>query len=182
MSIRQSLALFVRNNAQEILFFALFGAFFVLLQFFYYVAHLFTDTYILHRVNAQVAAWFVQLFTPGHHAVADGALLTTRLATLRIAQGCDGVDGILLLVAALLAYPAGLWRKLAGVFLGTLFLYCVNMVRILGLYYAYIRKPELFDFLHTYAGQAFFILLTFVFFLLWIGTGRHATQGHAKDA
>ena len=87
---------------------------------------------------------------------------------VEVRRGCEGIEGMLLLIAAMMAFPAGLRAKLAGMIGGILFVYVFNLARIAGLYYVVKYKPILFDMMHIYVGQIIIIFIALVFFIFWL--------------
>jgi exosortase/archaeosortase family protein len=85
-----------------------------------------------------------------------------------VTVGCEGAQSILILVSALLAYSLPVKRKLAGVICGVLFMYCMNIGRIVGVYYVTRYNPRALDIAHLYVGQTFVILMMFLFFIFWV--------------
>lgn len=86
---------------------------------------------------------------------------------LEIAWGCEGVEGISLVIAALVACTMTVRRKLAGIVIGTVFLLVLNLIRIMALYYTVKYHPALFDLMHIYVGQTFIIFFGLMFFIAW---------------
>ncbi|MDP1826248.1 MAG: exosortase/archaeosortase family protein [Archangium sp.] len=119
-------------------------------------------------LSTQASAGLINLLTPAEHAAARANRIQGTTSLL-IGQGCDGVDGVLLLLSAVLAFPAGWKRKAQGVLLGLPLLYVSNLVRIVTLYYVQRSAPGAFAFMHEYVGQTFFILVGGAFFLGWSG-------------
>ena len=112
-------------------------------------------------------------YSMGSHLIGAGGF------NVSIAKGCDGVDGILLLVAAICAFEIGAFRKLAGLIAGCFVIYCANLIRIILLYYAVKYKPGLFDVMHIYFGQIFIIFVGLVFFIAWLNMS--GDLGEATD-
>jgi exosortase/archaeosortase len=54
---------------------------------------------------------------------------------LRIEAGCNGIEAVIILAAAMLAFPAVLLQRLAGLLIGTATIVLLNIVRIMSLFY-----------------------------------------------
>ena len=54
---------------------------------------------------------------------------------IQIVAGCNGVEAVLILVSAVLAFPAPWKHKLIGIVLGFVAIQALNLVRIISLYY-----------------------------------------------
>lgn len=122
----------------------------------------------LGRLNAEAAAWVVNTFGLGQ-AQAQGRLLSMPQGSVSIEKGCEGVEAILLLAAALLAYPQSWRRRGLGLALGAALLLVVNLARTVALLLSQAHFRALFDILHIYVGQTAIILVGLFFFLAWIG-------------
>ena len=85
-----------------------------------------------------------------------------------VEAGCNGVEACLILAAAILAYPAS-WRLRGwGLLFGFLAVQCVNVLRVISLFYLVGVNPELFKFAHLYLWQALIMLDVLVVWLVWI--------------
>lgn len=82
-------------------------------------------------------------------------------------------------VAALLAFPLPLVRKVTGLLAAALLIYIVNLVRIISLFFALAYRPQWFDLLHGAIWQTLIILLVAAFFLIWTPPARHAHEPSA---
>ena len=98
---------------------------------------------------------------------ADVLYSVSTQKAVQIKNGCNGLEGMMVVVAAVVAFPSGLRAKVWGILLGSLAVQAVNLVRVMSLYYLNIWNPPLFDWTHLYLWQALIILDAFVFFLLW---------------
>ncbi len=87
---------------------------------------------------------------------------------MSIEAGCNGIEASIILLAAMLAFPAT-WRvKMIGILVGLLSIHAVNIVRIVSLFYIGQWNMEVFDWAHLYIWQALIMLDVFVVFLLWL--------------
>ena len=117
---------------------------------------------------ADISAWLVQLFD--ENVLAQGNLLRNRETgfAVAIAPGCNGVEAMIVLLAAILAFPAPWLHRLKGVFYGFLAIQGLNLLRIISLYYLGQWDREVFDWAHNYAWQAMIMLDALIVFLVWI--------------
>ena len=85
-----------------------------------------------------------------------------------IEPGCNGVEAMLVLLAAILAFPAS-WRyKLWGLAWGFVAIQGMNLLRIISLFYLGQWSRELIDWAHLYIWQALIMLDALVVFLIWL--------------
>jgi len=110
----------------------------------------------------------IHLLTPEVQAVAQGARITAPGGGLNVMFGCEGTDAVFLLTAALLVFPLPLRARLTGLLAGLAWVYALNLVRIVALFYAFRSSSGLFDLLHTTAAPLLMVVLTGLFFHLWM--------------
>jgi exosortase family protein XrtM len=123
---------------------------------------------LVHTLNAEVSSRIINFITPGEKSFSRGGLIGSGTFTIGIAQGCEGIEGILLVTAALCAFNMGMKQKIGGILAGSLILYMANLARIIALYYTLKYRPSMFDFAHVYIGQTFIIFVGILFFMAWI--------------
>ncbi len=85
-----------------------------------------------------------------------------------IERGCNGMEAMIILFAAIFAFPASLKHKLAGLGVGFLAIQALNIVRIISLFYLGQYSKVWFDWFHLYLWQALIILDALVVWLLWL--------------
>lgn len=84
--------------------------------------------------------------------------------SINVLNGCEGVEVLFLLVAALLIAPITLSRRTYGLLAGTLFVWLLNQGRILALFYTNRSDKELFALLHgTIAPLVMIVLVTLAY-------------------
>lgn len=157
----------VRSNAREIRFFIGFVVLFVLLQAAHYFTRSYTAPFLVDTMTTRASSTLINIITPGEKTVVrDGAIIGG--ATVEIMRGCEGIEGMLLLIAAVLAFPARIRFKIYGIIGGIFFIYIFNLARIAGLYYTIRYNPTLFDMMHIYVGQTVIIIISLIFFIFWV--------------
>lgn len=106
----------------------------------------------------------------GRDVVTQGVViydLKARFA-VEIAAGCNGVEAMILLTAAILAFPAPWKHKLVGLVLGWIAIQGLNLVRIVSLFFLGLWNETAFEWAHLYIWQALIMLDALVVWLLWI--------------
>jgi exosortase H (IPTLxxWG-CTERM-specific) len=129
------------------------------------------DHYVILPFTAAIAktsVWIVGLFDA--HAVSYGNVLqsTTTGFALSIERGCNGVEAVIILVSAMLAFPAPWKHRLAGIALGFVAIQVLNLVRIISLFYLGQWSDTWFKWFHLYLWQALIVLDALVAFLVWL--------------
>lgn len=103
-------------------------------------------------------------------AVAVGKLLWNPANGfgISIEPGCNGVEASIVLLAALIAYPAS-WRYRAwGFAIGFLAVQALNVLRVISLFYLGQWNDALFRVFHEYLWQALIMIDVLVVWLLWV--------------
>jgi exosortase H (IPTLxxWG-CTERM-specific) len=127
--------------------------------------------------------WFVEPWTAGV-AMASTALIKlfdtavlvngATIASLKtgfavtILAGCNGVEAMIVLVAAMLAFPARWKHRFAGLALGILAIQALNLVRIASLFYIGQWNREVFEWVHLYAWPVLIMVDALVVWLVWL--------------
>jgi exosortase family protein XrtM len=161
--------LFFKRHRQEIRFAFLFLTILAGLNYIYY---LLMDTavekFILAVLTAKPPAFIINLLTPAEQVVVNGTQMTSRYVTFSIVRVCEGMGGMLLIVSAICAVNIPLKGKIKGLLYGVAFMYSMNILRIVSLYYVMRYFDRAFSFAHLFVGQSVTIFLGCVFFVLWI--------------
>lgn len=87
-----------------------------------------------------------------------------------IEAGCNGVEAMIVLAAAIFAFPAPWKRKVIGFVIGTLAIQLLNIVRIISLFYIGQWNLTIFEWAHLYIWQALIMLDVLTVFLIWLRT------------
>src|SRR5271157_5069113 len=119
---------------------------------------------------ATISAGLVKVFDPT--VIAEGNVLQSAHNGFAVAieAGCNGVEASIVLVAAMLAFPAPWKRKLLGLVVGIVAVQGLNIVRVISLFYLGQCSFDLFEFAHQYVWQALIMLDVLVVWLLWVRT------------
>jgi exosortase H (IPTLxxWG-CTERM-specific) len=128
---------------------------------------------------AAISADLVKVFDPG--VVADGKVLQSARNgfAVSIEAGCNGVEASIVLVAAMLAFPAPWKRKLVGLAAGIVAVQGLNVIRVISLFYLGQWSIDAFEFAHQYVWQALIMLDVLVVWLLWVRTLPRAVTSPA---
>ena len=119
---------------------------------------------------AAISAGLVKTFDP--QVLAQGKVLqsTTNGFAVSIEAGCNGVEATIVLVAAILAFPAPWKRKLIGLAIGIIAVQGLNIVRVISLFYLGQWDFRIFEWAHLYVWQALIMLDVMIVWLLWVRT------------
>ncbi len=119
---------------------------------------------------AAISAGIVRLFDPA--VIAQGKVLQSAHNgfAVSIEAGCNGVEATIVLLAAILAFPAPWKRKLLGLAIGIVAVQGLNIVRVISLFYLGQWNFSMFEWAHLYVWQALIMLDVMVVWLLWVRT------------
>lgn len=117
---------------------------------------------------ADASGWLMSAFDPQVVTFGKVVSSTANGFAVSIEPGCNGVEAMIVLLAAIIAFPAPWLYKLKGLFWGFIAIQGINLVRIISLFYLGQWSRELFDWAHLYIWQALIMLDALVVFLVWI--------------
>lgn len=117
---------------------------------------------------ADVSAYLVLLFDS--QVQAEGVVLRDLSSgtAVAIAPGCNGVEAMIVLAAAVLAFPASWKQKLIGLAIGIVAIQALNIVRIISLFYLLQWNKVWFEWAHLYLWQALIMLDGLIVFIIWV--------------
>ena len=119
-------------------------------------------------ITVKPAVHVINTITPQAKATAHGNQILAKGGGLVVKLGCEGVEALFILIAALLTAPLSRQTILSGILYGTLFIYSVNQLRIIGLFYAYRADKPLFYLFHGTIAPLLLIGLAGLFFQWWL--------------
>ncbi|HEY3055635.1 MAG TPA: exosortase H [Thermoanaerobaculia bacterium] len=114
---------------------------------------------------AIVSGAVIRVVQPGVHVI--GTTISAPCFAVDIRNGCNGVEATLFVVAAVLAFPASLGRKLIGVIIGTALIQLANLVRVVTLFLIGCHRRSWFETFHLAVWQTAIFAVAVGFFILW---------------
>lgn len=140
------------------------------------------ETYVIFPFTAFLAkfsTWLILMFDDSVHTFGNVIQSTTVSWGVAIERGCNGVEAVIILFAAIFAFPAPWKHKLAGFIAGFFAIQALNVVRIISLFYLgewetakCVPGAEChrvwFEWFHLYLWQALIILDALVVWLVWL--------------
>lgn len=110
----------------------------------------------------------------GQNVTRTGTILRSPDFAVSIHNGCNGVEAMVIFLAAILAFPASWGARLGGLALGIVAIQVVNLVRVVALFLTGAYMPALFDASHTVVWQTIVILCAVLLWMFW--ASRFATR------
>jgi exosortase H (IPTLxxWG-CTERM-specific) len=121
-------------------------------------------------IIADVSVGIIQMFDDDVIATANVIRDEASGFGVRIERGCNGVEALIILFAAIFAFPAPFRNKLLGFAAGFVAIQALNLVRIISLFYLGQWNQTAFEWFHLYLWQALIILDALVVWLIWLRT------------
>jgi exosortase H (IPTLxxWG-CTERM-specific) len=103
----------------------------------------------------------------GQDVTMQGTIIRSPRFAVNIRNGCNGVEAMLIFLAAVLAFPAPWRSRIAGLVLGILAIQVVNLIRVVALFLTGAYFPKLFDTSHTVIWQTVVILFGVLLWIFW---------------
>ena len=121
----------------------------------------------------------VLLAAIGEKTQSVGTVIQSPAFAVDVKNGCNGVEASLLLVAAMLAFPASPKQRALGIAGGLSVIQGVNLFRIVSLFWLGVHHRNVFELFHAAVWQTALILLAVGIFLAW---SRFAGGGEPVEA
>lgn len=123
------------------------------------------ERWVIDGATVRTGVAIVNALTPQAAAEAHGASILAPGGGISVRNGCEGTEVLFLLFAALAAYPFSWVVRIAGVLAGTLYVFVINQLRLVALFYAFRHNQVLFGQLHSVVAPLVLILCTLMFFI-----------------
>lgn len=103
----------------------------------------------------------------GQDVRVEGTMILSSDFAVNIANGCNGVEAMLLVIAAIGAFPAGPMSRISGILAAAVLIQLLNFVRIATLFLLGRYYENVFQLFHTAVWQVLIVLAGLVIFLVW---------------
>ncbi|MCL2310827.1 MAG: exosortase H [Proteobacteria bacterium] len=131
---------------------------------------------------AHISTWLVTLFDGQVEATGRVMRSLSNGFGVSIEKGCNGIEATIVLVSAMLAFPAPWKHKIIGILSGFVAVQALNVVRVISLFYLGQWSQTAFDWAHLYVWQALIMLDVLIVFLVWIRLlPRAGDEGDDRD-
>ncbi len=131
---------------------------------------------------ADVSVWILQSFDDSVESYSNVIRNSKTGFGVRIERGCNGVEAVIILFAAIFAFPAPFKNKMIGFVIGFFAIQLLNLVRIISLFYLGQWNQVAFMWFHLYLWQALIILDALVVWLIWLRTLPQAKLKRQMEA
>lgn len=125
-------------------------------------------TFIVEGLTVKSATHLVNLLTPTVMAIAKGTSISAVGGGINVYSGCEGVEVMFMLMAAMLIAPLKLRAKLLGTLSGLVFVFMLNQIRLVCLFFVVRFDKNWFDLAHGLIAPIALVALTVMFFAYWL--------------
>jgi exosortase/archaeosortase family protein len=156
--------------------FAVVGGVLLTLYSFPYAEHGVREDWFARYLSlyAQLAGLVLRVFDSGVRVAGNDIV---GRVSLTVAKNCDAMDVSLLLVAAIVAFPAPWRRRVVGIASGVAALTVINILRIVSLYFVDVHWPRAFEVIHAEVWPLAIVALAAAAFLAWCRWAQAAAPG-----
>lgn len=171
----------IKNNPfyQPLYQIVLFLGIFISLQTLYGLTNgTWFERLVIDDMTVKTAAQLIDWITPevGIHAV--GTHLSAFGGGINIANGCTGLEVMFMLLSAMTIAPLNRHAKLWGLLLGIPYIFMLNQVRLIALFYTFRMNKPLFSSLHSTVAPILLVALTVLFFAYWLSRHQQYVSTH----
>lgn len=167
-SARQGLMESIREYRRELTF---VGLFLVILSASFTILSLqqVNDGFVEPFTGGVAAASGVALQLLGQDITKTGTIiaLDDRRFAVNIRNGCNGIETMVIFLAAVLAFPAPWKARVIGLVLGCIAIQAINLVRVVALFFTGAYFPKFFDSSHTVVWQTIVIAFGVFLWIFW---------------
>ncbi len=126
------------------------------------------NDHVIEPFTAGVAkASGIALDLIGQDVTMSGTQIRNQRFAVNIRNGCNGVETMIIFLAAVLAFPASWKARISGLTLGIVAIQFVNLIRVVALFLTGAYFPKLFDSSHTVIWQTIVIIFGVVLWIYW---------------
>jgi exosortase H (IPTLxxWG-CTERM-specific) len=120
------------------------------------------------RALVQASAAVIHFF--GGQALVSNMIMQSPVSgfSIEMKDGCNGVNVMILLWSAILAFPVSRSAKLAGLLAGALAIHGLNFFRFISLFYLGQYRMSWFEFAHLYLWETLIMLDALIVFGIWV--------------
>jgi exosortase H (IPTLxxWG-CTERM-specific) len=103
----------------------------------------------------------------GEQVHVSGTVIAGRLFAVDIRGGCNGLEAVVFVCAAMLAFHAPLRKRILGAIAAAVILEALNVIRIASLYLLGVYHRNVFEMFHLAVWQTLMFGAAVLLFLIW---------------
>ncbi|HUP45827.1 MAG TPA: exosortase H [Thermoanaerobaculia bacterium] len=130
----------------------------------------------LNPVNDRVIVPFTEIVARSAAALlrvvdsgiqSTGTVISSPTFAIDVRNGCNGIEAMILVCAAIFAFPATLRSRVVGLLAASVAIQILNVVRLGSLFWLGANHRRFFDLFHVAVWQSLIILAAITMFILW---------------
>jgi len=137
------------------------------------------EHFVIGDLTVVPTAALIKRLTPSVQVQVLGNQLIAPGGGITVLKGCEGTEVMFMLAAAFAAVVMPWRRRLTGLGLGILLVFCLNQVRLVTLFYVLRSDPSLFNLLHGTVAPIVLMIVVAFYVLYWIDDAREAREPNA---
>jgi len=137
------------------------------------------EHFVITDLTVVPAAAVIKFLTPAVQVQALGNQLLAPGGGIVVLKGCEGTEIMFMLAAAFAAVVIPWRRRLTGLGLGIVLVFCLNQVRLVTLFYVHRSDPHLFNLLHGTVAPIVLIIAVALYVFFWMGDGQTDEEPNA---
>ncbi|MGH9424546.1 MAG: exosortase H [Thermoanaerobaculia bacterium] len=114
---------------------------------------------------ARVSGWALHVI--GEKVRVAGTVISGRTFAVDIRGGCNGLEAVVFVCAAMLAFHAPLRKRILGAIAAAVILEGLNVIRIASLYLLGVYHRNVFEMFHLAVWQTLMFGAAVLLFLIW---------------
>jgi exosortase/archaeosortase family protein len=134
------------------------------------------EQFVIGDLTVVPAAALIKRLTPSIPVRALGNQLLAPGGGITVLKGCEGTEVMFMLAAAFAAVVMPWRRRLAGLGLGLLLVFCLNQLRLVTLFYVHRSDSSLFGLLHGTVAPIVLVIAVALYVFWWLDDGGAVRQ------
>ena len=136
------------------------------------------ERFVIEEGVLQPTASVVNALSPGVALNRARRTIASGAARLHVTRGCEGIEMLLLLAAAIIAYPASVKRRSQGLLIGSALVFVLSVIRLTALVFTLRYWPGGWESMHGLLMPLAPIVVLALYFLHWSAGSASASNGH----
>ena len=104
----------------------------------------------------------------GQHVSVRETVIAGPLFAVDVRGGCNGLEAVVFVAAAMLAFAAPWSRRIAGAISAAVILETINVIRVASLYLIGLYHRSLFETFHLAIWQTVMFAIAVLLFVIWV--------------
>lgn len=124
----------------------------------------------------------INAITPRDPVRLAGRTLVSGTTKLHVTRGCEGIELLLLLFAAIAAFPAYVMQRVRGLLFGSLLAYLLSIARLVALDFTLRYASGAWEAMHGLIMPLLPVIVMTLYFLRWSDSGGSIQQADRAGA